>query len=157
MSEWRAWPFAPAAGTALCTLAEIPDKGARELVFGEGYDCFRVLLLRSSSGVRAYRNRCAHVHIPLNYEPELFHVLEGEVLMCAHHGAMYRIADGFCFDGPCEGASLMPISVAVRGDTVVVVCPLPFERVVEPLCAYRSFICDQQQHCFLEPTHVIAT
>ena len=121
MSEWREWPFAPAAGTALCTLAEIPDKGAREVVFGEGYDCFRVLLLRSSSGVRAYRNRCAHAHIPLNYEPELFHVLEGEVLMCAHHGAMYRIADGFCFDGPCEGASLMPVSVAVRGDSVVVV------------------------------------
>ncbi len=53
------------------------------------------------------------------YEPDLFHVLDGDVLMCAHHGAMYRIADGFCFDGPCEGASLMPIPVAIKGDTVV--------------------------------------
>jgi nitrite reductase/ring-hydroxylating ferredoxin subunit len=43
------------------------------------------------------------------------------VLMCAHHGAMYRIADGVCFDGPCEGARLMPIPVAIRGDTVIIV------------------------------------
>jgi nitrite reductase/ring-hydroxylating ferredoxin subunit len=119
MEEWRTWPFAPEQGTELCALTEIPDKGAKEVVFGEGYDCFRVLLLRSGEDVLAYRNRCAHVHIPLNYEPDLFHVLDGEVLMCAHHGAMYRIADGVCFDGPCEGASLSPIPVAIRGDTVV--------------------------------------
>ena len=121
MSDWKEWPFAPEEGTALCALAEIPDKGATEVVFGEGYDCFRVLLLRSGERVRAYRNRCAHVHIPLNYEPDVFHVLDGDVLMCAHHGAMYRIADGVCFDGPCEGARLMPIPVAVRGDTVIIV------------------------------------
>jgi nitrite reductase/ring-hydroxylating ferredoxin subunit len=121
MSDWKELPFAPEQGTALCMLAEISDKGAKEVVFGEGYDAFRVLLLRSGSGVRAYRNRCAHVHIPLNYEPDLFHLLDNDVLMCAHHGAMYRIADGVCFDGPCEGASLMPIPVAVRGDTVFVI------------------------------------
>jgi nitrite reductase/ring-hydroxylating ferredoxin subunit len=121
MREWQSWPFAPEPETVLCALAEIPDEGAKEVVFGEGYDSFRVLLLRSGEGVRAYRNRCAHVHIPLNYEPGVFHLLDGEVLMCAHHGAMYRIADGFCFDGPCEGASLSPIPVAVRGDAVVVV------------------------------------
>lgn len=121
MGEWQSWPFAPAPGTVLCALAEIPDEGAKEVVFGEGYDCFRVLLLRSGGDVRAYRNRCAHVHIPLNYEPGEFHLLEGGVLMCAHHGAMYRIADGFCFDGPCEGASLSPVSVGVRGEGVVVV------------------------------------
>ena len=119
MQEWRTWPYAPEPGTLLCRMPEIPDKGAREVVFGEGYDCFRVLLLRSGARVSAYRNRCAHVHIPLNYEEQLFHVLDGEVLMCAHHGAMYRIADGVCFDGPCEGASLTPIPIAIRGDAVV--------------------------------------
>ena len=119
MEEWRTWPNAPEPGTALCTLAEIPQRGAREIVFGDGYDSFRVLVLRSAGGVRAYRNRCAHVHIPLNYEPDQFHVLENDVLMCAHHGAMYRIADGFCFDGPCEGANLSRVGVSIRGNTVV--------------------------------------
>ena len=121
MQEWRTWPFAPQPGTVLCTLADIPDKGAKEVIFGEGYDSFCIVLLRSGESVHAYRNRCAHVHIPLNYEPDVFHVYDGDVLMCAHHGAMYRIADGYCFDGPCEGASLAPVPVAVRGDSVLVV------------------------------------
>jgi nitrite reductase/ring-hydroxylating ferredoxin subunit len=132
MEGWRTWPFAPAEGTALCTLADIPENGAKEVVFGEGYDCFRVLLLRSGEGVRAYRNRCAHAHIPLNYEPELFHVLDGGVLMCAHHGAMYRIADGVCFDGPCEGASLMPIPVAVEDNIVLIRTRFPRVGSISP-------------------------
>ena len=120
MEDWRTWPFAPEPGTVLCKLDEIPSGGAKEVVFGTDYDSFRVLLLNSADGVRAYRNRCAHVQIPLNYEPGLFHVLDGDVLMCAHHGAMSRISDGYCFDGPCEGASLSQVSVAVRGDVVVI-------------------------------------
>jgi nitrite reductase/ring-hydroxylating ferredoxin subunit len=119
MSDWQEWPFAPPPGTVLCALTDIPDRGAKEVVFGDGYDSFRVLLLRSGVGVRAYRNRCAHVHIPLNYEPGLFHILDGDVLMCAHHGALYRIADGFCFDGPCEGASLMPVPSRVEDGKVL--------------------------------------
>ena len=110
-----------AAGDRALLTRRASGERCKGAVFGEGYDSFRVLLLRSGEGVRAYRNRCAHVHIPLNYEPGVFHVLDGNVLMCAHHGAMYRIADGFCFDGPCEGASLSPVPVAVRGDTVVVI------------------------------------
>jgi nitrite reductase/ring-hydroxylating ferredoxin subunit len=121
MEDWRTWPFAPEPGTELCMLQEVPDQGAKEVAFGEGYDCFRVLLLRSGESVRAYRNRCAHLHIALNYEPDVFHILDGDVLMCAHHGAMYRIADGVCFDGPCEGARLMPIPVGVKGDAVVII------------------------------------
>ncbi len=120
MEEWRTWPFAPAPGTLLCALADVPDRGAKEVVFGDGYDCFRVLLLRAGAAVHAYRNRCAHVHIPLNYEPDLFHLLEGGLLMCAHHGATYRIGDGYCVDGPCEGASLASIPVTIHGERIFV-------------------------------------
>jgi nitrite reductase/ring-hydroxylating ferredoxin subunit len=119
MEDWRNLPFSPAPGTALCTLAEIPPQGATEAVFGDGYDSFRVLVLRSGTGIRAYRNCCPHFHIPLNYEPGEFHILDGGVLMCAHHGAMYRIDDGVCFDGPCEGTSLTEIPVAILDDCVV--------------------------------------
>ena len=121
MEEWRGLPLAPAAGSVLCKLSEIPEQGGKEVVLGEGDYAFRIVLLRFAGGVRAFRNRCAHVHIPLNYGPDEFHVLDGDVLMCAHHGAMYRIADGFCFDGPCEGASLTAIPVAVTDGAVVVI------------------------------------
>ncbi|HVY07668.1 MAG TPA: Rieske 2Fe-2S domain-containing protein [Burkholderiales bacterium] len=120
MQEWRSWPHAPAAGTVLCALDDIPDGGAKEAAFGEDWDSFRIVLLRSGREVRAYRNRCAHVQIPMNYEPGIFHVLDGGLLMCAHHGATYRFEDGFCVDGPCEGSRLQPVPVSVVNDAVLI-------------------------------------
>lgn len=120
MEEWRGLPFAPQSGTTLCPEAEVPAGGGKEVVLGEGNYAFRILLLRWSGGIRAFRNRCAHVHIPLNYEPDTFHVFDDDVLMCAHHGAMFRIGSGECFDGPCERFSLTIIPVAVRDGVVVV-------------------------------------
>jgi nitrite reductase/ring-hydroxylating ferredoxin subunit len=120
MEEWRGLPFAPQPGTVLCGVDEVPELGGKEVVLGEGDYAFRIVLLRWSGGIRAFRNRCAHVHIPLNYEPDLFHVLDGDVLMCAHHGAMFHIGSGACFDGPCERSSLTTIPVAVRDGGIVV-------------------------------------
>jgi hypothetical protein len=54
MSDWRALPFAPAAGTALCDVSEVPEGGAKEVSFGEGKDAFGVLLLRHGDSVSAY-------------------------------------------------------------------------------------------------------
>jgi nitrite reductase/ring-hydroxylating ferredoxin subunit len=120
MSDWRALPFAPAAGTPLCDLREIPQGGAKEVSFGEGKDAFGVLLLRRGDSVWAYRNRCPHHLLPLNFEPDLFHVFDGEVLMCAHHTAMFRVDDGYCYEGPCEGASLEPLPLHRDGSTLKV-------------------------------------
>jgi len=44
--------------------------------------------------VVAYHNCCPHFSLPLNYEPDIFHIFDGEDLMCAHHTAM-RPARGF--------------------------------------------------------------
>jgi nitrite reductase/ring-hydroxylating ferredoxin subunit len=119
MEAWRGLPFAPRPGDRLCAEADVPADGGREVVLGEGDHAFRIVLVRGREGIHAFRNRCAHVHIPLNYEPDAFHVLHGGVLMCAHHGAMYRIETGYCFDGPCERASLTAIPVAVRDGLVL--------------------------------------
>jgi nitrite reductase/ring-hydroxylating ferredoxin subunit len=115
MSDWRALPFAPAAGTPLCDVLEIPEGGAKEVSFGEGKDAFGVLLLRRGDSVWAYRNCCPHYSQPLNYEPDVFHTFDGEILMCAHHTAMFRVQDGYCFEGPCEGASLEPLPLRREG------------------------------------------
>jgi nitrite reductase/ring-hydroxylating ferredoxin subunit len=106
MTDWRALPNAPPTGTSLCAVDDIPDGGAREVQFGAGKNVFGVLLLRRGEQVWAYRNCCPHFSIPLNYEPQLFHCFHGEILMCAHHTAMFRVEDGYCYDGPCQGARL---------------------------------------------------
>ena len=115
MNDWRALPFAPLAGTRLCPAAEVSERG-REVVFGEGKDAFRIVLFRLGQRVLAYHNCCPHFSLPLNYEPHLFHVLDGGVLMCAHHTAMFHLEDGKCFDGPCMGGRLTPIGLSLNGD-----------------------------------------
>ena len=115
MTGWQQLPGAPAIGTALCDLADIPDSGALEVTFGAGNETFRVLLLRRGEAVWAYRNRCPHHSLPLNYEPGVFHTFDGDVVMCAHHIAMFRIEDGYCFDGPCQGATLDALPIRRDG------------------------------------------
>jgi nitrite reductase/ring-hydroxylating ferredoxin subunit len=120
MGDWRELPSAPAPGTMLCDLEEIMEGAGKEVVFGTGHEAFRVLLLRTGAGVVAYRNCCPHFSLPLNYEPDVFHVFDGEDLMCAHHTAMFKIATGECFDGPCAGAKLTAVSIAIVNDKVVI-------------------------------------
>jgi nitrite reductase/ring-hydroxylating ferredoxin subunit len=111
MYDRRALPFAPPAGTRLCRPADVADGQGKEIVFGEGKDAFRIVLFRIRERILAYHNCCPHFSLPLNYEPDLFHVLDGGLLMCAHHAAMFRIEGGECFDGPC--ARLTPVGVAL--------------------------------------------
>jgi len=121
MNDWRELSNAPVSGTRLCFLDEVPDGQGREVSFGEGPEPFRVLLLRRGKQVFAYHNRCPHFSLPLNFEPQVFHVYDREYLMCAHHTALFRIADGYCFDGPCTGARLTAIAVRNDDGSVVVV------------------------------------
>jgi nitrite reductase/ring-hydroxylating ferredoxin subunit len=115
MEDWRSLPHAPPVGTRLCDVGEVPDGGAREVQFGEGKNAFGVLLIRRGEQVWAYRNCCPHYSIPLNYEPQLFHTVDGEILMCAHHTAMFRVDDGYCYDGPCLGAHLQALPLQRDG------------------------------------------
>jgi nitrite reductase/ring-hydroxylating ferredoxin subunit len=115
MDDWRILPFAPQPGTSLCQVQDIPDGGGHEVQFGGGKDAFGVLLIRRGDRVWAYRNRCPHYSIPLNFELDTFHVFDGEVLMCAHHTAMFRVEDGHCYDGPCQGARLTALPLQRDG------------------------------------------
>ena len=114
-NDWRGLRFAPLSGTRLCAVADVSERG-KEIVFGEGKDAFRIVLFRVGQRVLAYHNCCPHFSLPLNYEPELFHVLDGGVLMCAHHTAMFHLENGECFDGPCAGARLTPINLGLDAE-----------------------------------------
>lgn len=118
MSE-RRHRHAPPAGTLLCSVAEVPDGGGREIVFGEGRDAFRVLLLRRGDDVWAYRNLCPHFSLPLHYHPQRFVTMDGALVVCAHHNSVFRFEDGACVDGPCGQVGLEPFSIRRDGDRVV--------------------------------------
>jgi nitrite reductase/ring-hydroxylating ferredoxin subunit len=97
----------------LCTLDDVPDGGGLEA--GDA-----VLVLRRADEAWAYRNVCPHFSIPLNYEPNTFWAYGGELVMCAHHSAMFRFEDGECIDGPCLGAKLTPVPIRIEGGKILI-------------------------------------
>ena len=65
----------------------------------------------------AYLNRCTHVAMELDFQPDRFFDTSGQWLMCATHGATYSPATGACTGGPCRGG-LVKITLAEQGGVV---------------------------------------
>ena len=80
------------------------------------------ILLRDGDGVLSWLNYCQHMtHIRLDKGSGAT-MRNGEIV-CTNHGAMFEIGTGECTFGPCEGAFLNPVDVAVDGDDVRLVDP----------------------------------
>jgi nitrite reductase/ring-hydroxylating ferredoxin subunit len=58
---------------------------------------------------------------PLETFPDKFLDQTGELLICSTHGARFRVRDGACVKGPCEGASLEPVPIHIRDGTVTLI------------------------------------
>jgi nitrite reductase/ring-hydroxylating ferredoxin subunit len=103
----------------LAALSEIPRKGLRFTYEDGPFEEEGILLKLDGSEVRAYKNECRHLPMPLDdQDPAEFWDQSGRHLVCSAHGARYRPADGLCISGPCEGSHLKSLPVAVRGDEV---------------------------------------
>lgn len=77
------------------------------------------ILVRTASGVLAFRNVCRHLHVRLDRtDPGRFLTADGRWLVCGEHGARYRPEDGLCVAGPCLGAALRQLPVRVSGGNV---------------------------------------
>jgi nitrite reductase/ring-hydroxylating ferredoxin subunit len=71
----------------------------------------------------AYVNRCPHAGTPLDLWPNDFFTEDGNLLICATHGAVFGPDTGICVEGPCPGARLEPLPVERDGDSLVIRCP----------------------------------
>lgn len=79
------------------------------------------LVLRDEDGsIVAYANLCRHLPVPLDGGTGELLSDDGAHLICGTHGALYRLRDGYCVEGPCEGLSLRPLAVRVRRGEVYV-------------------------------------
>ncbi len=107
-----------APGTFLCRIDEIPEGNGHSVTLGTGRDQRRVFVLRFGQTLLAYENLCPHAGTPLNWLPDRFLSRDGSHLHCATHGAEFRIHDGYCVKGPCQGRSLRPIRIARDGDLI---------------------------------------
>ena len=100
-------------GQPVCLLAELEEGRPRGFTL-PGEPPLELILLRRDGRVLAYRNRCPHTGIGLEWLPDRFLDPSGRYLQCATHGALFRPEDGYCLRGPCAGDALeaLPVRVA---------------------------------------------
>ncbi len=104
-------------GRLLCRLEDIPDGEARG--FEGDADGDGIFVVRRGDRAYGYVNSCPHAASPLDWIENQFMSLDKSHILCATHGAEFRIEDGFCVHGPCRGQSLVPVPVSVRDGDVV--------------------------------------
>ncbi len=92
------------AAIALCSSADLVNGGDAvpfDVVYG-GQTC-RAFVIRYQGRVSAFLNRCSHVAMEMDFQPNRFFDDTGQWLLCATHGAVYRPDTGQCVEGPCRG------------------------------------------------------
>ncbi len=102
----------------LCNSADLVNSG--EAVAFEVVYCTQhchAFAIRYRDRVHAYVNRCTHVPMEMDYQPNRFFDSTGDWLMCATHGAMYDPQTGACRMGPCRGG-LIKINVSEEDGVV---------------------------------------
>lgn len=103
----------------LCRVDDIPDGGTRG--FGPAPGGFTGLFaVRRGARVFVYVNSCPHIGTPLDWAPDRFLSADGTRIVCATHGAEFRIEDGVCTGGPCLGDRLETIMIQVRDGNILV-------------------------------------
>ena len=109
---WQSYSGAPALGTRLCALDDIPDGGTRCLDLAG----FPILLVRNGAEVRGFVNACPHQYLPLNYRGEQVLSADGTQILCTNHGAAFCARTGAGVKGLGLGEELDPIPVSVGAE-----------------------------------------
>lgn len=98
----------------ICALDELPDPGA--LAFeAEGR---RGFLVRSGETLSGFVDACPHTGASLSNGSDRYLTRDGARILCLQHGAVFRLADGVCIAGPCEGDGLTPWPIAIADGLV---------------------------------------
>ena len=117
--HWFELPRAPAAGTVLSSVNDLPDQQATMLALDTGGGVaqpFHLLLLREGAQVRAFVNRCPHFGVPLAAKQTQLISKPGTSITCNVHYARFRWSDGVCEAGECVGEGLIPVPLVIAAD-----------------------------------------
>ncbi|MGS5088477.1 Rieske (2Fe-2S) protein [Hydrogenophaga sp. A37] len=115
---------------ALCNGHELVNGGVAvpfDLMYA-GQSC-RAFAIRFQGHVHAYLNRCAHVAMEMDWQPNRFFDDSGQWLLCSTHGAVYEPASGACRGGPCRGG-LIKVPLVERDGVVFWQAQYPFQPLV---------------------------
>lgn len=102
----------------LCALEDIPDGGSRGFPPAPG-GFIGLFAVRRGQSVHVYVNSCPHVGLPLDMQPHRF-LDDTGMIICAAHGARFRVEDGHCETGPCMGEALEAVPARLAAGQVMV-------------------------------------
>ncbi len=105
-------PGVESVSGSLIRLAQLPPEGMSEIELPVEGELQSIVLRRQGDVVQAWLNICPHAGRRLDYAPGQFLLDQGR-LVCAAHGASFELEKGVCVAGPCRGASLVPLAVAI--------------------------------------------
>jgi nitrite reductase/ring-hydroxylating ferredoxin subunit len=114
----------------ICSAADIGVRSAKPFDLarldetGAGKPFRVVIIRREPDEYFAYANACPHEGTWLNIGAGEFFDAERAFLKCGRHGAKFEIDTGLCVSGPCEGANLKPIALAII-DGDICLCGVP--------------------------------
>ena len=99
--------------TPLCRLDEIAEPGGRGFQVDRSGELRAIFVVRHGGRVVAYENSCPHLGSPLDWVPDRFLDHAKRYILCATHGAVFRISDGYCLGGPCAGKHLKRVPIRI--------------------------------------------
>ena len=83
------------------------------------------VIARRGGLLYAYANLCRHIPLALDLGDGDVAAADRRHFLCHHHGARYRIEDGRCASGPCDGEALIRLDIEVIDGELLLVLPLP--------------------------------
>jgi nitrite reductase/ring-hydroxylating ferredoxin subunit len=104
-------------------VGELAHGASKKFTIRSGGRELEALLVNYGGTLFAYRNRCPHVGITLDWIDNQFFSVDRRYLMCANHGAVFEPKTGECIWGPCAGLSLQSLSLELEGEKVFAKCP----------------------------------
>jgi nitrite reductase/ring-hydroxylating ferredoxin subunit len=115
----------PSVAYVICSMNDIPNQKARGfqlmLVGEDGLSrAWPIVIVRWGRQVFGYVNKCPHHGINLDWERNQFLDPAGIRLMCGKHGALFELDTGLCVEGPCQGSSLVSLSLTILDNDICV-------------------------------------
>ena len=96
---------------------DVPEDGSLLFTIRDGFDREEAILLDLVDDIVALKNYCPH-WTDIRFDTGSGATIRDEELVCTKHGATFETESGFCTHGPCEGATVESVEVAVHDGAV---------------------------------------
>lgn len=101
--------------TFLANINDIPEDTSK----GFTVDDNSYFAVKKNGQVFIYRNHCPHLGVELNWQEDQFLDMDGMLIQCSTHGALFLIEDGECVAGPCQGQRLEAIDFDIINEQII--------------------------------------